>query len=486
MADTRKPPESPGGGPRRKRAAPTIDLKATDVSDPPADKPEAAASESQPDVPPAAVETPPEPAPETTPESTSEPAPEAAISEPSTEEPAQAEPEAAAPPPPPSRGGIGAGITGGVIGALIVAALGAGAWYTGYIPASSTQQSDLPARLAALEKQVGTMQNQPPPKLDTAALDKSVSSLGQRVGKLESALGNLPPTDRAAVERLGALSDQVKSLSDAVNALNKRADTIAATAGKAQQSAAAAQKTADALQQSVQNVASAQKSATPTVSADALDALQKKVAALETALTTARNALNNDIKTVRGDVSSAQKKIAEASAGESATRLALSATALRNAVLSGVPYAAQLAQAKSLGADAKSLAPLARFAQTGLPNRNALAGELIKLVPAMRKVAGTPTASGSFLERLQANAEKLVRVTPVETPAGNAPADILARIEAAAAHADIAAALSDLAKLPDNVRAPAQGWIAKAEARQAALAAARSIAANAARGLGKG
>ncbi len=132
MADTRKPPEAPGGGPRRKRAAPTIDLKATEVADP------------------------------ARPRSGRRPQPKSSLSQwwpPRHRRPNQrrslAEPlpprlslrrknrrslsrKRAAPPPPPPppppRGGFGAGLAGGVIGALIVAALGAGLWYGGYIP----------------------------------------------------------------------------------------------------------------------------------------------------------------------------------------------------------------------------------------------------------------------------------------------------------------------------------------------------------------
>jgi hypothetical protein len=50
--------------------------------------------------------------------------------------------------------------------------------------------------------------------------------------------------------------------------------------------------------------------------------------------------------------------------------------------------------------------------------------------------------------------------------------------------ADIAAALDDLGKLDNATRAPAQGWIAKAQARQAALSAAKQYAADTARALG--
>jgi hypothetical protein len=102
----------------------------------------------------------------------------------------------------------------------------------------------------------------------------------------------------------------------------------------------------------------------------------------------------------------------------------------------------------------------------------------------MIKAGGAPKPSGSFIERLQANAEKLVRIRPLDAPAGNDPATVLARIEIASAHADIAAALTDLSKLSEAQRAPAQAWIVNAQQRQAALAAASQFAAGTARALG--
>jgi CBS-domain-containing membrane protein len=70
----------------------------------------------------------------------------------------------------------------------------------------------------------------------------------------------------------------------------------------------------------------------------------------------------------------------------------------------------------------------------------------------------------------------------VDAPLGDDPAAVLARIEVEAA--DIDSALADLGKLADATRAPAQAWIAKAQARQAALTAARQFAADTARALG--
>jgi hypothetical protein len=78
-----------------------------------------------------------------------------------------------------------------------------------------------------------------------------------------------------------------------------------------------------------------------------------------------------------------------------------------------------------------------------------------------------------------------VHISPVKAPPGDSPSDLLARIEVAATHADIDEALADLGKLPEPARVPALSWIAKAKARQQALAAAHALAADAAGKLGR-
>ncbi|MCX7297208.1 MAG: hypothetical protein NTU64_10080, partial [Hyphomicrobiales bacterium] len=100
------------------------------------------------------------------------------------------------------------------------------------------------------------------------------------------------------------------------------------------------------------------------------------------------------------------------------------------------------------------------------------------------KAAGAPPASAGFIERLQANASQLVRIRPIDAPPGDDAAAVLARLDIDAARADIAAALADIGKLSEAQRAPAQNWIARANSRQAALAAARQTAADAAHALG--
>jgi hypothetical protein len=103
----------------------------------------------------------------------------------------------------------------------------------------------------------------------------------------------------------------------------------------------------------------------------------------------------------------------------------------------------------------------------------------------MVKAAGAQAPAGSFLDRLQANAGKLVRIRPTDAPPGDDVSAVLARIEVEAARLDIDGALADLGKLDTAIRAPAREWIAKAQARQAAIAAAHQFAADSMRALGR-
>ena len=114
-----------------------------------------------------------------------------------------------------------------------------------------------------------------------------------------------------------------------------------------------------------------------------------------------------------------------------------------------------------------------------------MARELAALTPALLRASGAAPSESSFLGRLEAHAQNLVRVTPIDAPAGDDPSSVIARINADATRGDIAAALADIARLPDAARAAAEHWVKKAEAREAAIAASRRIAADALAALGK-
>jgi hypothetical protein len=379
--------------------------------------------------------------------------PEASDRPPSDESPA------APPSAPPRRVSLLGAATAG--GGLVLAVIGLASLFLsrGY------GVSDLDARLAAVEQQV---RNAPAPAApDTRALDDVTS----RLAKLEAAgaSGASAASDPALADRIAALQGEVKALGETVGMLGRRNDEALAAAREARSRAeATAAATAAALATLAQKVASA-----PTVDRGELeskfDTLGNRITGLE----------RND-KALESELA---KRAAAENAGDRAVRLGLAAAALKTAVERGDSYAPEVATVKALGAAPKVIAPLEPFAATGVPSGASLAASLAALAPSLRPAAGAPREG--LLQRLQVNAEKLVRVQRTDEVAGNEPAAIIARIEVRAANADIAGALAELLKLPPSARAPAEAWIKQAQARYAAIAASQRLAADALAGLGK-
>jgi hypothetical protein len=283
----------------------------------------------------------------------------------------------------------------------------------------------------------------------------AIADISARLKKIEGAIAAqqqpVPPQppDPALASRLAAAEAATKSLGDSLAALTHRVDEVAAAAQTA--------------------LAQAKSAAQADVTRGDLDALAARIATLESA-----------VKTLSDDV-----KHQSASADDRVARLTIAAEALRAAVERGAPYQVELAAAKSLGADQSATAPLEPFAGSGVPGAAALARELAGLAPALQQAAEPAASNSSFLGRLESNAQRLVRITPVDAPPGDDPASVVTRIGVDAAHADIAAALADIAKLPDAAKPLAAAWAAKAQARNAAIAASQKLAADALAALSK-
>jgi hypothetical protein len=114
-----------------------------------------------------------------------------------------------------------------------------------------------------------------------------------------------------------------------------------------------------------------------------------------------------------------------------------------------------------------------------VPSSATLSQELAGLIKPMLRTADATRREGGLIERMQASAESLVRVRPVGDVPGDDRDAILARVEQRAAQGNAAGVLAELAKLPPQVRAPAEPWIAKVEARDKAIEASRRLAAEA-------
>ncbi len=514
MTSAKRPPPGPDGGPRsRPRPAPTIDLKATEIASEPITEPPAAAA-SAPEVAgaPGTGDTPPNAGrPATSPYASAEassPPPTGDASSPAANEEIPLQPtageaggsappaDAAAPPPPeapqpdfdaaqraqataqdgPPTGTsarsfprssiawlppdfpwtlIGAAAAGAVL-MLILLAIG------GLLTGRDAGTSAPDTRLANLEQQVRELAARPAP----ASVDaKSVDDLAARLGKVEAALASPrpQPLDPALANRMATLEGEARALGERIGVVARRTDDIATVANDAR----------TRLDQTAAALAELQKAArpaAPAVTHSEVEALANRIAALERTAKALETELANR---------------APGASGDRAVRLAVTAALLKAAVERGEAFAAELAAAKALAADPRSLAPLEPFAATGVPTAVSLAHELSSLAPKLAQATGRPQQDGSFLERLQANAERLVRVRPIEEVPGDDPAAIAGRIEARAREADLAGALAELGKLPAPARAPAQAWIAKAQARGAAIEASRKFAADALAALGK-
>ncbi len=327
------------------------------------------------------------------------------------------------------------GAAGGFILFLLLWLFGA---FSGSPPPS---QPDLGPRFAALEKQLNDLAARPAPagvdpKAITGALDKSMEEIAARLASLERAVATprAPVTDPVVLGRITATENAVKSLADNVAAMSRRIDGL--------------------------------DSALRETNARIEDRIGK--------LTTATTDL--------------QARARETAAGhDRASRLAVASAALRTTVERGDAYANELAIVKPLATDTAAIAALEPYATTGIPSQTTLGLELAAIVRPMLRAAGEVPRDGGFLDKLTANAEKLVRIRPVDEVRGDDRTAILARIEQRASQGNVAGALSELAKLPVEARAPAQAqlaaWTAKAEGRTKAIDAARRLATDAVAGL---
>ena len=366
---------------------------------------------------------------------------------------------------------------GGVIGAVVIAAVGAGLWIAGLLPANQAA-----APQAAI----------------TSATPVDINEISARLDKIQQAL-QAPHPDAALAYRLTTVEAQSKVLADSLAALAHRVDETAGAGQTALAQAKSAAATAEAAKGAVQ--ASAQRSD--------LEVLAGRIATLESAIKSLSSdtksavqasaqrsdldALTARIATLEGAVKSLSSEVTQRTSSSHAddrvTRLTIAAEALRATVERGAPYQAELGAVTALGGDQRATEALAPFAAQGLPSAAALGRELAAIVPSLYlSTEAAPGGGNSFLARLESHAQKLVRVTPVGTsasPAGDDPASVIARIDAAAARGDIAAARAGIGQLPDAARALTESWVKKVQAREAAIAASQRIAADALAALGK-
>jgi hypothetical protein len=282
-----------------------------------------------------------------------------------------------------------------------------------------------------------------PPPFNAAVVD----DLGARVAGLEAKISKpvAPTPDPAVAGRIEALEKSLASLRGDLSGLRAQSEKLTAA---------------------VNDVKS-----TPRESAAAVDlsAINERIAQLERA--------------TRAQASEIAQESAKP-ADDVPLRRVVAASVLDVSVRQGEPYAAALAAAKSLAENADALKLLDDFAATGVQSAASLSRELLTLVPKLSPAQESATSGSGIVDRLQAGAAKLVRIERTDG-VGNDRGAVVARVTAAALRNDFAEARRELKTLPPADRAAAQGWLDKADARDAALAASRQFASEAMAALAK-
>ena len=281
------------------------------------------------------------------------------------------------------------------------------------------------------------------PQVSAAAVD----DLGKRVVGLESKLGK-PATDPAVTARLDSMEKAVAALRGDVANLRAQSDKLASSVNEAKATGAPA----------------------PAVDLSAINGRIDQIERTNRAQSAA--------------IAQTDEKVASKPTDDLPLRRVVAAALLDVAVRHGDPFAGALEAAKALAPEPDKLKPLEPFAAKGVPNPPVLTRELLTLVSKLSPAAESPTDGGGIVDRLQAGASKLVRIERTDAT-GNDRSAIVARVTAAALRNDLPDARRELATLDAADRAPAQAWLDKVAARDAALAASRQFAEDTMAGLAK-
>jgi hypothetical protein len=320
-----------------------------------------------------------------------------------------------------------AALTGAATAALVIAA----AWYTGW-PGEPVPP---PAPSA--------------PQVNTEAIDGLAARLASVESKTSKPVAAAP--DPAAAARIEALEKSISSLRGELATARAQSDKLAAA---------------------VDTIKSAPGESSPPPD---LSAINERLARIE------RTTSAQTAEIAKDGARIADNKPAD----DVPLRRVVAASLLDVLVRTGDPYSAALTAAKSLAANADALKPLDGFAASGVPSAAVLSRELLTLVPKLSPPAPeTATTGTGLVDRVEAGAVKLFRIQRADA-VGTDRGAVVARITAAALRNDIVEARRELNTLSPADRAAAQGWLDKADARDAALAASRQFAADAMAALAK-
>ncbi len=330
------------------------------------------------------------------------------------------------------------------------------------------------------------------------ALDKRVARLEAANARLDTAIAAVKGTMDDFTKQLGDLTQGVGD-GETLTALGEKLAALEDTLGKLGQQAgeggaaalAALSAEVEALKAGMTEQADGASTAAVAVPNEQVTDLARQLSVLaheNKALRQSMAEMQARLEVVEQSIQqTAQRQTARLKAGVG-EGLVLALGQLRNSVLSGRPYRADLAAVTALiGKDqtlAAATAALAPWSKDGVVTLRALSDRF----PAMTRAVlqADPAQSGDFWRRTLHRVTSLVTVRRVGEVEGTETDAVLARAERRLAAGELAAAVELINGLAEPGRDAAQGWLKGAKARLGAMAALATLQSQAIAGLADG
>ena len=207
------------------------------------------------------------------------------------------------------------------------------------------------------------------------------------------------------------------------------------------------------------------------------EAAEAAARAYERELAAMREMLDGELARIRAaeEAAAADSRSAEATARESALRAARAQ--LTAALESGQPFGAPLARLADLTGRTPPEA-LAAAAEAGIPTLSDLQSAFPDAARAALAASIAALVEAGRIGRFEGFLRSQLGTRSLEPKEGDDPDAVLSRAEAALKAGDLSAALAEIAALPEAGQREMAPWLAEAERRQQALAAAEAMSAD--------
>lgn len=391
-------------------------------------------------------------------------------------------------------------IGGGVVGALLALAGGAGLQSAGMLPSFGGGQAPVaqvaPAvDLTPLETQIAALQAE----LDAvragagggasegvqAQLDSASSALAQANARSDAAQADIASLN----ERLDVLQQAISSgeagegagleaLSSRLTALEAQSEQLADTGGTAELdpavALAAVQPALDTINEQVSALSADINEQVSALGGDVsaisqtLEGLTGEMATLQqgmTTLTDSQAATGQQVSALSDQVAANAERLEQSGAGNTVAK-AIAASGLKSAADRGLPFMAELETFASAGGDAEALSSLRDFAAAGVPTRAQLVEQFAPVANAIVASEQNIGEDSSIADRLLNSARSLVQVRDLNEVEGETVTAITNRIDAALKADDLDTALAQWESLPDSAKAASAAFADQLRARQ--------------------